>query len=207
MIKGCLGIILIVVILNVVIRVGGCVYDAAKKKTGELNAWRDARLAEKTKQAEEERAKKEAAEKIAAEKRQREEAEAAARRRQEIKEDKLRTFALKDAPTVWNAYQALTSEIEVQGKKIEELRQTLATFGRDPEEDADFRRIRTMRDEMIRSRRSLHARLEDAYIAARKYEASPSRKDYQELHKKALEDGIKEADAATARFKEMRLNK
>ena len=207
MIKGCLGIILIVVILNVVIRVGGCVYDAAKKKTGELNAWRDARLAEKTKQAEEERAKKEAAEKIAAEKRQREEAEAAARRRQEIKEEKLRTFALKDAPTVWNVYQSLKGEIDIQGRKIDELRETLTSFGRDPNQDSDFQRIMALRDEMIKSLNALHDKLEDAYIAARKYEAAPSRKDYQELHKKALEDGVKEADAATARFKEMRLNK
>lgn len=182
-------------------------YDAAKKKTGELNAWRDARLAEKTKQAEEERAKKEAAEKIAAEKRQREEAEAAARRRQEIKEEKLRTFALKDAPTVWNVYQSLKGEIDIQGRKIDELRETLTSFGRDPNQDSDFQRIMALRDEMIKSLNALHDKLEDAYIAARKYEAAPSRKDYQELHKKALEDGVKEADAATARFKEMRLNK
>ena len=68
-------------------------------------------------------------------------------------------------------------------------------------------RICALRDDMVRSWKALRIKLEDAYIAARKYEAAPSRKDYQELHKKALEDGIQEADAAAAKFKEMRLNK
>ncbi len=133
--------------------------------------------------------------------------EAAARQRQQAKEDKIRTFALKDAPTVWNVYQSLKGEIDIQGRKIDELRETLTSFGRDPNQDSDFQRIMALRDEMIKSLNALHDKLEDAYIAARKYEAAPSRKDYQELHKKALEDGVKEADAATARFKEMRLNK
>ena len=76
-----------------------------------------------------------------------------------------------------------------------------------PEQDMDFKRICALRDDMIRSRAALRAKLEDAYIAAKKYEAAPSRKDYQELHRKALEDGIQEADAAAAKFKEMRLSK
>ena len=101
----------------------------------------------------------------------------------------------------------MQSEIDVQNGKIEELRKTLEAFGKDPWRDVDFQRICDLRDDMIRSRKALRTKLEDAYIASRKYEASPSRKDYQELHKKALEDGILEADAAEAKFKEMRLNK
>ena len=46
-------------------------------------------------------------------------------------------------------------------------------------------------------------KLEDAYIAAKKYEASPSRKDYQETMKRALEDGIQSAAMATERYKAM----
>ncbi len=95
----------------------------------------------------------------------------------------------------------------MQNEKIEELRKSLESFGRSPEQDTDFVRICALRDDMTRSRDALRTKLEDAYIAAKKYEAAPSRKDYQELHKKALEDGILEADAASARFKEMRRNK
>ena len=126
---------------------------------------------------------------------------------QKAKDEKIQAFTLKEAPKVWEVYQSLQSEIDVQAEKIEELRKSLETFGRTPVEDTDFVRICALRDEMKRSRDALRTKLEDAYIAARKYEAAPSRKDYQELHKKALEDGILEADAASVRFKEMRLNK
>ena len=130
-----------------------------------------------------------------------------AKRRQEAKDEKIRNFALKNAPKVWAVYQALQSEIDVQTGKIEELRKTLVAFNKDPDQDTDYKRICAQRDEMIRSWRVLRTKLEDAYIAEKKFEAAPSRKDYQELHKKALEDGIMEADAATEKFKGMRLNK
>ncbi len=172
------------------------------------------RQAEDAKKAEQERLQKQAAEEkrrreevAAEEKRRREEMESEARRRRQSKDEKIRSFALKEAPKVWAVYQALKGEIEVQGEKIAELKATLATFGREPEEDGDFKRICTLRDEMIQSCKALRMKLEDAYIAARKYEAAPSRKDYQELHRKALDDGIPEADAAAARFKEMRISK
>ena len=168
-----------------------------------ISTWHEARLTEKARQAELENAKKAEEARIAEEKRQK----AIAKQRQEAKDEKMRSFALKDAPRVWAVYQSLQSEIDVQSAKIEELRKTLVAFGKDPEQDADFKRICTLRDDMVRSRTALRTKLEDAYIASRKYEASPNRKDYQELHRKALEDGILEADAAEAKFKKMRLSK
>lgn len=183
-----------------------------------VNKWRNDHLAEKAKQAEHQKAqeaenariaeaKRQQEARVTAEKRRQAEAVAEAKRKQAEKDDKIRTFALKEAPKVWSVYQSLQSEIDLQNDKIEELRKTLEAFNKSPEQDADFIRICALRDDMIRSRKVLRAKLEDAYIAAKKYEASPSREDYQELHKKALEDGILEADAASAKFKEMRLNK
>lgn len=197
---GCIGsIILFVAAVWGLSSVEGYVHSAIK--------WRDKRLAEKAEQAEIRKAQDAENARMAEERRRQAEAVAEARRRQEAKDEKIRTFALKDAPKVWQVYQALQSEIDVQGGKIDDLRNTLKTFGKVPELDVDFNRICALRDEMIRSRQALRMKLEDAYIAAKKYEASPSRKDYQELHKKALEDGILEADQAEAKFKEMRLNK
>lgn len=205
--KGCIGIVIIVVALHFIIKIGGCIYDEAKEQVNKVTEWRDERLAKKAQ--EEELKKKQQAEIARAEeaKRQQEAAAAEAEQKQLAKDEKIQTFALKEAPKVWAVYQSLQSEIDVQNGKIDELRKTLVTFNKVPEQDADFNRICALRDEMIRSRKALRAKLEDAYIAAKKYEASPSRKDYQELHKKALEDGILEADAASAKFKEMRLNK
>ena len=198
--KGCIAAILVFVAMV------WCL-SYLEKYAHALDKWRDKHLAEKAEQAEIERSQKEEAARVAEAKRKQAAAEAEARRRQEAKDDKIRSFALKDAPKVWAVYQSLQGEIDMQSGKIEELRKTLVTFGKQPELDEDFKRICAVRDEMIHTRKALRAKIEGAYIAAKKYEAAPSRKDYQELHKKALEDGILEADQAEAKFKEMRLNK
>ena len=190
--KGCLGCVEAFFCLFLLFGA----FNIAKLAFRDIKDSRDARLAKKAEQANAERMQKEEAARIAE-----------AKRQQAAKDDKIRTFALKEAPKVWSVYQSLQSEIDVQNGKIEELRKTLEEFDKSPEQDADFIRICALQDDMIRSRKALRVKLEDAYIAAMKYEASPSRKDYQELHKKALDDGILEADAALARFKEMRLNK
>lgn len=179
---GCLGIVVLIGLVSLVVVMVSSGWDL-------FTAWRTARQSEEKAQAAE-RARI-----------------AEAKRRQKAKDEKIQAFALKEAPKVWEVYQSLKSEIDVQNEKIEELRKSLESFGRSPEQDTDFVRICALRDDMTRSRDALRTKLEDAYIAAKKYEAAPSRKDYQELHKKALEDGILEADAASARFKEMRRNK
>ena len=217
-IKGCLGIIILGVALHFIIQIGGCVYDEIKEKADKATAWRDERLAKRAQEeefkrkqqaaiAQEEEAKRKRVAAAAEAKRQQEAAAAEAGRKQRSKADKIQTFALKDAPKVWAVYQSLKSEIDTQNGKIEELRKTLVAFGRAPEEDEDFERICAQRDEMIRSQKALYGKLEDAYIAACKFAATPGRKEYEAVHRKALEDGIREAEAAEAKFKEMRLSK
>ena len=172
-----------------------------------LTKWCDEQYAEKARQNEIQKAQKAEAEREAEAQREQEEAAAAAERKRQAKVDKIQEFALKDAPKVWAAYQSLKSEVDVQDGKIEELRKTLEAFGRSPEQDEDFNRICAQRDEMIRSQNVLYAKLEDAYIAACKFAATPGRKEYGDLRKKAIEDGLREAEAAEAKFKEMRLSK
>ena len=205
--KGCVGIVIIVVALHFIIKIGGCLYDEAKDTVGKATAWRDEQLAKKAQEEELKRMQQVEVEQAAEFKRRQEASAAEAKKKRLAKDEKIQTFALKEAPKVWAVYQNLQSEIDVQDGKIMELRKTLEMFNKVPEQDADYINICALRDEMIRSRKALRAKLEDAYIAAKKYEAAPSRKDYQELQKKALEDGILEADAASAKFKEMRFKK
>ena len=174
----------------------GFTLTIAKLAFRDASSWINERKEEKARQEESKRVQELESARIAK-----------AKRRQETKDEKIQTFALKEAPKVWEVYQSLKSEIDVQNEKIEELRKSLESFGRSPEQDTDFVRICALRDDMTRSRDALRTKLEDAYIEDKKYEAAPSRKDYQELHKKALEDGVLEADSASARFKEMRRNK
>lgn len=147
--------------------------------------------------------------------RQREKAEARAKaerarqtreaaQREAVKEAKLRNFALKEAPVLWQTYQNLQAAISSQNQKIEDLRKTLSEFDMNPDSDPDFQRICSLRDEMVGSLKTMHAKIEDAYLASRKYEATPSKTEYAELRRKLLEDGLQEAEAAERRFKEMR---
>ena len=197
------GFIAAIVVLGVMVWLLSYVESYAHKAC----KWRDERLAKKAEQVEIQKAQKAEAERIAEIKRQQEAAAADAERKAQAKADKIRAFALKDAPKVWAVYQSLKSEIDEQNGNIEDLRKALVSFGRSPEEDEDFKRICAQRDEMIRSQKALYVKLEDAYIAACKFAATPGRKEYGDLHRKALEDGIREAAAAEAKFKEMRLSK
>lgn len=123
------------------------------------------------------------------------------------KDDKVRDFALKEAPSVWKAYQFLAGAIEEREKRIAELRKTLELFGLKADEDADVRRLLHVRDEMAASRDAIKAKLEEAYLQARKFAATPDRKEFDELRKKAVEDGINEAQTALKRYKAMKEQK
>lgn len=123
---------------------------------------------------------------------------------QKQREDKLRTFAMKEAPCLWTTYQNLSEEVSAQSRKIAELEKTIREFGRDPEDDEDFKGIRQLSMEMCESRNRLMRKIEDAYLAAKKYEATPSRKEYDEQCRRILQDGIQEAELATRRFNFMR---
>lgn len=216
--KGCLGCLVVGIGFIVILHVGGCLLTIGDIELTRLKNWRNERLARKAEQREQAKVQAAEASRVAEAKRREAEAAAEARRRQaeqiaaqkkrqEAKDEKIRAFALKEAPDVWSVYQMLRSEIDVQSNRISQLRKTLETFGKNPEADEDFKRICSMREEMIATRSALRKRLEDAYIAKCKFEATPGRREYEEQHRKALEDGIREALEAADRFNEMRLNK
>ncbi len=189
----CIGI---VVLLVIIWNISSCCVSCCHEQVAEFKAQKELRIQaeEQAKRAAEQKARELAAKKEAA-------------RQAASREEKLRSFTLKEAPVLWTTYQNLQAEIESQDKKINELRGALESFGHNPDTDSDFNRICSMRDEMIASLRTMRAKIEDAYLAARKYEATPSRKDYAELQRKLLEDGIQEAESAAKKFTEMRSEK
>lgn len=120
------------------------------------------------------------------------------------KTEKLRAFALAEAPAAWETYQVLAGEVELQSKRLEKLRKEMSEFGRNPEADDDFRDLERQLGDMKTMQDNVLARLEAAYIAARKCEATPGRKDLDDLRRKALQDGIQEAESAAWRYRQMR---
>ena len=115
----------------------------------------------------------------------------------------LREFAMKESPRIWHTIQSMRAEIVAGEKKIKQLRADFLEFGRNPDADEDYRAIVAAHEQLCRAYDTIFDRLEDAYIAAKKYEASPSRKDYQDSMKRAIEDGIQEANFASKRYKTM----
>lgn len=119
----------------------------------------------------------------------------------DAKAEKLRVFAIKEAPTIWRTIQDLQGHLTVMDSKLDSLRDDLVEFNLDPEKDGDYIRIKQMRDDMQRNLCDLNNKLQEAYLAAKKYEAMPSRIDYAEMQRRTLEEGIKEAEAASAKYR------
>lgn len=115
----------------------------------------------------------------------------------------LQDFAIKESPKTWQTIQMMRAEMATSGAKLKQLRADLLEFDRDPDADEDYKALVAGLKELRSAYDAIFDKLEDAYIAAKKYVASPSRKDYQETMKRALEDGIQGAAMATERYKAM----
>ena len=115
----------------------------------------------------------------------------------------LQDFAMKESPKIWQTLQSMRAEMATGGTKIKSLREELKLFDRNPDSDEDYKSFVAGLKELRRAYDAIFDKLEDAYIAAKKYEASPSRKDYQQMMKRTLEDGIQDANMATERYKAM----
>ena len=115
----------------------------------------------------------------------------------------LQDFAMKESPKIWQTLQTMRAEMAASGAKIKNLREELRLFDRNPESDDDYKSLVAGLQELRRAYDAIFEKLENAYIATKKYEASPSRKDYQETMKRAIEDGINDANMATERYKAM----
>lgn len=115
----------------------------------------------------------------------------------------LSDFAMEESPKIWQTIQSMRGEIAQSGAKIKRLRADLLEFDRDPDTDEDYKALVAGLQDLKRAYNAIFDKLEDAYIAAKKYEASPSCKDYQDTMKRALEDGIQDANMATERYNAM----
>ena len=172
--------------------------ETAEKASAEARA-AEARRVEA--EVAEQRKREEAAQREAAERR------AAAERREAVKMDKLRTFALQDAPGIWRVYQRLEAVIAEQNARIEDLAATLQEFDKDPDHDVDYKAICGARDEMAGSLKEIRSKLEEAYLASCRFKATPGRKEYADAMNRALEDGVREAEATARRYRTMALDK
>ena len=121
--------------------------------------------------------------------------------------DTLRTFALQESPSLWQTVQALKAESESRRAGLASLKKDFEEFGRNPEEDKDYLALKESCKGIEDSLNAVYGKIESAYVAYRKYQATPGKKEYDNIMRHALEDGIQEADAASRRYKKMTLSK
>lgn len=110
-------------------------------------------------------------------------------------------FAQKESPKIWQTIQTLRGEMAESGQKLKKLRSELIDFDRNPDMDEDYRSLKSGLLDLKRAYDAVYDSLEEAYIAAKKFEASPSRKDYQDIMRKAFEDGVQNATIIMDRYR------
>ena len=121
--------------------------------------------------------------------------------------DALRSFALVESPRLWQTVQMLKAEKASRKASLESLCKEMRDFGRDPEADPDVAALRASFVDLDGSLATIYEKLEEAYIAYKKMQATPGRREYADMMKAALEDGVKEADATAARYRELSKSK
>ena len=121
--------------------------------------------------------------------------------------DVLRSFALTESPVLWQTVQTLKAEKATRKAGLDKLCKEMREFGRNPELDPDVAALKSAYEGLDGSLAVIYGKIEDAYIAYKKMQATPGRKEYADLMKTALEDGIQEADSAVARYRSMSRNK
>ena len=122
-------------------------------------------------------------------------------------ENLLRTFALQEAPQLWQTVQSLRGEIVSRNKSMAQLAAELREFDRKPEDDTTYRELQVGREQIACTLDNVYQKLENAYIAYKKFQATPGRKEYADAMNRALEDGIHEAEIMESRFKKMSITK
>lgn len=115
-------------------------------------------------------------------------------------ESALRDFALKESPKLWQTIQSIRAQVATRRKGLARLKADLQEFNIKPENDADYRRLQGEIDSLLDGLADVFGSLEQAYIAAKKFELSPSSAASEEAMKRALEEGVKEADSVARRY-------
>ena len=118
-------------------------------------------------------------------------------------ESSLRDFALMESPKLWQTIQTIRAQVAARRKGLARLKADLQEFNIKPESDADFSRLQGEIDSLLDGLANVFGNLEQAYVAAKKFELSSASTNHEEVIRRALEDGVKEADNVAKCYHEM----
>lgn len=120
--------------------------------------------------------------------------------KRERKADKVRSFALSEAPEMWRVLQEVRSERCILTNGLEVLDTALTVFGRDVSQDPGHRRVAEHIAELDRLESALGNKLEDAYLKHTAILATPDKDELALLYQQALEQGVQEAESVESKF-------
>ena len=123
------------------------------------------------------------------------------------KEDARRAFALKESPVLWKTIEDLKSRIQEQNGKLDKLKRTFDDLGMNANEDNDYISLVRERDAMVKRLMEVNAELDQAYLAAVKYDVTRGKAEKADFERKAAEDGVAEAAQSRAKYNELRKSK
>ena len=123
------------------------------------------------------------------------------------KEEARRAFALKESPVLWKTIEDLKSRIQEQNGKLNKLKRTFDDLGMAADEDSDYLALVRERDAMVGRLAEVNRELDQAYLAAVKYEVTRGKAEKVDFERKALEDGVSEAAQSRAKYDELRKSK
>lgn len=121
-----------------------------------------------------------------------------------LREDTIRSFALAEAPELWRVYLRVQAELEEQSRREEKLRLVLGEFGRDPDSDMDYSSLVSMREDLRQALDKMKTKIEDAYLASCKFEATPSCVEFGNQMRNDISEGLKVAELLQQRYGAMR---
>lgn len=122
-------------------------------------------------------------------------------------EDELRAFALSESPRLWETLQELRASADVQNDALENLRLSFAARGLSPKGDKEFEKVRSCRNVLVRNVLLVEDRLTEAFVMACKFRATPTKTEFESACRKALREGVAEAERARRQFKSMQEEK
>ena len=123
------------------------------------------------------------------------------------KEEARRAFALKESPVLWKTIEDLKARIQEQNGKLNKLKRTFDDLEMNANEDNDYIGLVRERDAMIKRLMEVNAELDQAYLAAVKYEVTRGKAEKADFERKASEDGVAEAAQSRAKYNELRKSK
>ena len=118
-------------------------------------------------------------------------------------EDEMRTFALKEAPRIWETIQHLRAMVAEQDERIAEMQRTAQESGLAWRGSERYERIYRARNKLVRTQRQVEDRLSEALMAAQRYRASPRRAEVEAATRKALENGVLESEWVWKQYDEL----